>query len=301
MHFILSVYSCGTVLLRDGVGERTMMEMDDLAALLARHPLFAQLTADERTRICVRSISRQYRRGAIIFSAGDSVRAFKIVRSGTVRLLKRASDGREQTVTFADIGETLGEIAIFANRSYMVDAEAFTDVALYALPAQQIRHLLHSSPQFTEVLVTLFANRIGHLYEIIEDLAFRSAVARVAHLLLEETHVLTQTQMASIVGMSREALNRALHVLEQQGAIRIESGHATYRSRVLLEAIALQLTPSDRFPVPSEPASMQSGHRPVRRVPFVDLRDASSRLTGGGAAELPKVATPDHVKPALRS
>lgn len=270
------------------MGDWTVIGVDNLAALLARHPLFAQLTTDECARICARSIVRQYRRGAIIFSAGDAVRAFKLVRSGTVRLLKRASDGREQTVTFADVGETLGEIAIFANRPYMVDAEAFTDVELYALPAQHVRHLLHTSPQFTEVLVTLFANRIGHLYEIIEDLAFRSAVARVAHLLLEETHALTQTQMASMAGMSREALNRALHVLEQQGAIRIESGRATYRSRVLLEAIALQLAPSDRSPVPTESASMQSGHQPVHRVPSVDLRDASSRLTGGGAADLPK-------------
>jgi CRP/FNR family cyclic AMP-dependent transcriptional regulator len=265
------------------VSEWTVTGVDNLAPLLARHPLFAQLTADERTRICVRSISRQYRRGAIIFSAGDSVRAFKIVRSGTVRLLKRASDGREQTVTFADIGETLGEIAIFANRPYMVDAEAFTDVALYALPAQHIRHLLHASPQFAEVLVTLFANRIGHLYEIIEDLAFRSAVARVAHLLLEETHVLTQTEMASMVGMSREALNRALHTLEQQSAIRIESGHATHRSHVLLEAIALQSVSFDGSHAHAELASLQSSQAPVPRVPFVGLRDANPRLAGGDA------------------
>lgn len=283
------------------MGEWTVIGVDNLAALLARHPLFAQLTTDECTQICARSIVRQYRRGAIIFSAGDAVHAFKLVRSGTVRLLKRASDGREQTVTFADVGETLGEIAIFANRPYMVDAEAFTDVTLYALPAQHIRHLLHASPQFTEVLVMLFANRIGHLYEIIEDLAFRSAVARVAHLLIEDTHVLTQTQMASMVGMSREALNRALHVLEQQGAIRIESGHATYRSRELLAAIALQLAPSDRSPVPTEPASRQSAQPPVHRVPVVDLRDASSRLAGGVVVDLPEVASHDHVKPALRS
>jgi CRP/FNR family transcriptional regulator, cyclic AMP receptor protein len=283
------------------VSEWTVTGVDNLAALLARHPLFAQLTTDERTLICARSIVRQYRRGAIIFSAGDSVRAFNLVRSGTVRFLKRASDGREQTITFADVGETLGEMAIFANQPYMVDAEAFTDVALYALPAQHIRHFLHTSPQFAEVLMTLVTNRIDHLYGIIEDLAFRSGVARVAHLLLEETHVLTQTQMASMVGMSREALNRALHVLEQQGAIRIESGHATCRSRVLLEDIALQLGPSDRSAVPTESASLQSGHPPVHRVPSVDLRDASSRLAGGRVVDFPEVASHDRVKPALRS
>jgi len=159
--------------------------------------------------------------------------------SGTVRLLKRSPDGREQTVIFADVGETLGEVAIFANRPYLVDAEAFTDATLYALPAQHIRSLFHTAPQFAETLVTLFANRIGHLYEIIEDLAFRSAVARVAHLLSEETHVLTQTEMASMIGMSRETLNRALHTLEQQGAIRIESGHVTHRNRAQLVDIAL--------------------------------------------------------------
>jgi CRP/FNR family cyclic AMP-dependent transcriptional regulator len=215
------------------------MVVNDLAAVLARHPLFSQLTTEERSRICTRSILRQYRRGAIIFSTGDPVRAFMLVRSGTVRLLKRAPDGREQTVIFADVGETLGEVAIFANRPYLVDAEAFTDATVYALPAQLIRSLLHTAPQFAETLVTLFANRIGQLYEIIEDLAFRSAVARVAHLLSEETHVLTQTEMASMVGMSRETLNRALHTLEQQGAIRIESGHVTHRNRAQLVDIAL--------------------------------------------------------------
>ncbi len=277
------------------------MQMDDLAALLARHPLFAQLTTDERTRICARSILRQYRRGAIIYSAGDPVRSFGLVRSGTVRLLKRASDGREQTVIFADVGVTLGEIAMFANQPHMVDAEAFTDVALYALPAPHIRSLLHTSPPFAEVMMTLIANRVGHLHGIIDDLAFRSAVARVAHLLLEDTHVLTQTQMASMVGMSREALNRALHTLERQGAIRIESGNATDRSRVLLEAIALQSVSFDGSHAPAEPASLQSSQPPVHRVPPVDLRDAYSRLAGGDAVDLPTVVTHGHVKSAERS
>jgi CRP/FNR family transcriptional regulator len=214
------------------------MSSPDLLESLAAHPLFANLPVEKRVEVAARMVPRQYRRGAMIFSEGETATALHLVGSGTVRIVKRSPGGREQTLLFADRGETFAEIPIFDHGPYPADAEAFTDALVYALPATDIFHLLRTTPAFAESALAIFASRNRHLTEIVENLAFRPVIGRVARTLLDDPHTQTQTQMAATVGAAREMVNRSLHTLDREGIIRIESGRITILDHSRLAEIA---------------------------------------------------------------
>jgi CRP/FNR family transcriptional regulator len=214
------------------------MPSPDLLESLAAHPLFADLPVEMRVEVASRMVPRQYRHGAVIFSEGEMATALHLVGSGTVRIVKRSPGGREQTLLFADRGETFAEIPIFDHGPYPADAEAFTDALVYALPATDIFRLLRTTPAFAESALAIFASRNRHLTEIVENLAFRPVIGRVARTLLDDPHTQTQTQMAATVGAAREMVNRSLHTLDREGIIRIESGRITILDHSRLAEIA---------------------------------------------------------------
>ena len=214
------------------------MSAKDPAAFLAVHPLFARLPDEVRTEVAARMVPRQYRRGAIIFTEGDPATALHLVGSGTVRIIKRSPSGREQTLLFADAGDSFAEVPVFDHGPYPASAEAFTDVLVYALPAADITRLVRTAPVFAENAVAIFAARNRRLTEIVENLAFRPVIGRVARTLLDDPHEQTQTEMAAMVGAAREMVNRSLHTLERDGIIRLDSGRITILDRDRLAEIA---------------------------------------------------------------
>lgn len=210
----------------------------DISVLLAMHPLFAGLPTETRADVAARMVPRQYRRGAIIFSEGDAATGLHLIGSGTVRIIKRSPNGREQTLLFADAGETFAEIPVFDHGPYPASAEAFTDTRIYALPAADLQRLVRTTPAFAEAALAIFAARNRHLTELVENLAFRPVIGRVARALLDDPREQTQTQMAAMVGAAREMVNRSLHTLEREGAISMTAGRIAILDRDRLAEIA---------------------------------------------------------------
>jgi CRP/FNR family transcriptional regulator len=215
-----------------------MSQTTELLALLAAHPLLAALTPDERADVAARFVPRSYKRGAILFNEGDPASAFHLLARGTVRIVKRSPAGREQTLLFADAGESFAEVPAFDGGPYPAGAEAFTDVLIYALPIADFRRLLRTRPALAERALAILGARNRHLTEIVENLAFRPVIGRVARALLDDPREQTQTQLAAMVGAAREMVNRSLHTLEREGVIGMEGGHITIRNRDRLAEIA---------------------------------------------------------------
>ncbi len=87
----------------------------------------------------------------------------------------------------------------------------------------------------------MLAARNRHLTDLVENLAFRPVIGRVARALLDEPREQTQMQMAVTVGAAREMVNRSLHLLEREGVIRMASGHITILDRERLAEITADM------------------------------------------------------------
>jgi CRP-like cAMP-binding protein len=111
-----------------------------------------------------------------------------------------------------------------------------------------LHQLIKARPEVAEAVVLTLAKTLRHLVALVEDLSLRHVTARVAKILLDReisaqqgqhVHRLTQTEMAALVGSTREVVGRALKELETAGAIEMRHGQAIVLNQERLRIIAL--------------------------------------------------------------
>jgi len=81
------------------------------AAVLARVPIFFDLSDAELKFLSDRAVTRHYDSGNLIFSEGDPCAGLYIVESGDVRIFKTSAGGREQVLTIEHAGGLRGRAA----------------------------------------------------------------------------------------------------------------------------------------------------------------------------------------------
>jgi CRP-like cAMP-binding protein len=136
-------------------------------------------------------------------------------------------------------------------------AVAVTNVEVMVLPHNKLIGLLANE----RVLLENFVQQLAHLnreyIERLEDMTFRSIPSRLAKLFLHETTYadqiseaptkLTQEEIASILGTTREVVGRALRGLLNAGLLK-KKGRAVYIvDRAGLERLAVTNTMPDHI------------------------------------------------------
>ncbi len=211
------------------------------ARVLARIPLFADvLPADlERLGDCLRS--RRYERDEIIFLEGDTGTALGVIASGRVRISLSGSDGREVTLNVYGPGEFFGEFALLDGEPRSADAVALEPSHLYWLRRDDFLAFVEAHPRAAIGLLTVLSRRLRHTTRIVQDTAFLNVPARLARVLLSLADGqgrpgsegvlidirLTQSDLAAMVGASRETVNRALRTFERLGFVKHDRGMLT--------------------------------------------------------------------------
>jgi CRP/FNR family transcriptional regulator, cyclic AMP receptor protein len=122
-----------------------------------------------------------------------------------------------------------------------------------------VRFLL-GRPELAVELLGVLSRRLRRDAQLIQDAAFQDVPARLAWTLLRlaspesgevptVTPRLTQTDLAGLVGTTRETLNKWLGSYQDEGWIRLEKGRIT-----ILQAEALRHGIAWSLALPSQPA-----------------------------------------------
>ena len=164
--------------------------------------------------------------GETLFRAGDRVRAVFVVATGEIRLIRMSRAGSDVTLLRARAGVCFAEAALFSVR-YHCDAVAETLTEVLEYRKAEILACLAREPGRTLNLLRHLARQVQALRSRAEMLALHSATDRLmAYFRLrardEKSAVQldsTWKQVASEVGLTHEALYRALRRLEQAGTI----------------------------------------------------------------------------------
>ena len=88
-----------------------MLGRRPLVASLARIPFFAGLDADALERLADGMRTRRFRRGDIIFHAGDPGDALFIIVTGEVKIAVPSESGEEAILVTLGDGDVFGELA----------------------------------------------------------------------------------------------------------------------------------------------------------------------------------------------
>ena len=177
------------------------------------------------------TIVRELVRDEQLFAQDQPAFAIYEVKRGMVQLRRQTVDGRMVVVYTAKQGELLAEAALFAT-NYHCSAVASMPSTVRGYPKVKVIAALRRHPEKMELFLASFAHQIHALRLQLEIRNTRTAEARLL-LYLElradpSSRRLTLSgplqDIASELGLTREALYRAVAALEARGAVRRSPG-----------------------------------------------------------------------------
>lgn len=207
----------------------------DHLALLAETEFFGVLDGDALRAVGELLTTRGYRKGDIIFHAGDPGETLLIVVEGLVKIFVRSETGDELVLATLGTGRTFGDLAIFDRGPRSASAQALEPTLLLMLYRNDFLGLMRDHPAVMEGLHRSIAGLFRRLLEQASDLAFLDLHGRVAKVLVElaedrgeasGAHValdlrMSQSELASMAGGSRPMVNRILKHFEERGYLEV--------------------------------------------------------------------------------
>lgn len=212
--------------------------MDDNFAVdaLARCPLFEKASRNILESLAQRLRRRRFRRNEVIFHQGDPGDALHIVAAGAVKILLPSAEGDEAIIATLRPGDFFGELAILDGAPRSATAAALDQADTLVLPRPVFTELLDTLPGLRDALLAGLTHELRRLTGHVEELHFLDLAGRLAMRLsrlasesapgatteIKLDWPYTQSDLAAMIGGTRQSVNRLLSELVDDGLIRIE-------------------------------------------------------------------------------
>jgi len=213
----------------------------DRLSVIKQMPLFAGLTDGELGALTRDLLCRQFREGEAIFQQGDPGQMLYLVESGQVRIYVQDEEGQETSVTLCGPGDMFGELAVIDGLPRSASAVAMDRTVVHILSRDRFREHMRRSPQLAFNFMKTLSVRVRYSTQQVSSLTLLDTPGRLARKLLELARdhgqveptgvrinlTLTQSDLASLIGATRESVNKALGSFRRRGLILTHAGHIT--------------------------------------------------------------------------
>ncbi len=188
----------------------------------------------------------RYDKGTQFISEGSYTDSLYFIVSGQVKVYKTSPNGKEQVLHIAPPGDSLNDVSLFDGEPNAAGMVTLTPVVLYVIKKDDLFKILHENPTIMMNVIRALASRVRRDSKLLEDLTSSQVPERLAKLFLGRYggerlatgFNLTQKDMASLVGSSREMVNRSLKILEDIGGIRLSRRKVFIQDKAVLQKIA---------------------------------------------------------------
>ncbi|PRR70216.1 Anaerobic regulatory protein [Moorella humiferrea] len=211
---------------------------------LRQVPVFADLSPEELQHIASLALVRRYRKNMYIFMQGEPGDAIYFVKKGAIKLFQVLEDGREKILHFVREGEIFAEVLLFEGGPYPATAETLEDSEVGIIRNADMERLLSRHGEMAVKIIKVMSRRLRRAQEHIRDLALKGAYGRLASTLLQLAKDygtpradgvtielnLSQQELASLIGTSRETVARILSDFKRLGAVGVERQRITILS-----------------------------------------------------------------------
>jgi len=182
--------------------------------------------------------------GTPVFAEHQPCQGFPLLLDGSIKVVKLAASGRELVLYRVVPGGSciISSSCLLGHSDYNARGIAETPLTLLALPVGEFSRLLVEHPPFRDFVFHLFAERIGELMQLVEEVAFARLDQRLAKLILgrqTDTLNVTHQQLADELGSVREIVSRLLKGFAAQGLVALGREQLTVTDRNGLQKLAL--------------------------------------------------------------
>ena len=201
--------------------------------------------------------SRIYPRGAVVFREGNTAQGVYVLSSGRAKISISSADGRKIIIRIARGGDILGLYAGLTGRPFEATAEMLEGGRVDFISRSDLLNLICRQNGYSLELLEIFSRQFSELVDHTRMLALsESTLEKLAHLIAcwgrdfgERTAegirvrvLLTQEEIAQIIGASRETVTRLFSVLKRDQIIRVKRDWLWICDSAALASLA-QLSP----------------------------------------------------------
>lgn len=178
--------------------------------------------------------------GVDIITAEQPGEIAYIIVSGTVKIYTQQADGSTVVLAILGPGEMVGEMSLLENSDRSATVVTLEETTVYVMSRASFETCLQSMPMLTYNLVRMLSRRLRMAGAQVQALASLDVFGRVARQIVAFAHeygqkrpdghifiplLLTQSDLAGLVGASRVRVNQVLMFFRQQGSITIDQDH----------------------------------------------------------------------------
>jgi CRP/FNR family cyclic AMP-dependent transcriptional regulator len=213
--------------------------MEEHELVLVELPLLAKLPHEDLRSLAAIARVQNFRSGAVIFRQGEPGDSLHAVVEGSVRIDVVSPSGSETTMAIMGPGECFGELAILDGRPRSANAIAIQPTKTLVVTRADFIHWLADKPRSALLLLETLSIRLRSTNEAFIDLAFFDLAHRLARRVLRLAEpkgadgmprpgariAITQSGLASMLGVSRESVNKQLGAFAHKGWIQLGRGY----------------------------------------------------------------------------
>ena len=206
---------------------------------MAAYPVLRDLPSRLRREVIDEGQSQNFQDGSIAFDEGSPCLSYLMVTSGSVRVVRSTSSGRELMLYRVLPGDNciLTVSCLLGNCSYQARGVIEGDLAVVSIPRRVFLQLVEQSPEFRTYIFSFFGERVTRLMELIDAVAFHRLDQRLAALLLMHGPVMVTTHqnLADELGSVREVVSRILGDFQAQQIVHLDRGQIFVLNREALQ------------------------------------------------------------------
>lgn len=204
-----------------------------LADLLATLPLFEHLPLAERLGLARNAQVRRARRDELLVRQGDTdTQPLLVLVSGRAYVERTGDTGRQVLLDVLERGARIGELSLLDGSAQHASVRSVSACELLAIPSSDVLNGMRRSPLFCHAWTTELVRRMRQANQRVMTMSLHGVRDRVlARLQLtaepdaEGCQVVPprygRTELARMVGASREMVCRVLRGLAAEGAIAL--------------------------------------------------------------------------------
>ena len=207
-------------------------------------PLFQGLQDDQLRALSDHAVAKTFPKNTIIINEGDETDSLYVIVSGRVKIFLSNENGKEIILTTEGPGEYFGEMVLDEGpRSASV--MTLEPCKFLVIPRADVQQFLSKHPDFAMHLVHKLIHRVRVLTENVKSLALQDVYGRFARMLHELAterdgklvieEKLTQQDMASRIGASREMISLIIKDLTTGGYVSVNRKKIVINKKLPLE------------------------------------------------------------------
>jgi CRP-like cAMP-binding protein len=193
---------------------------------------------DETLARCTESLrTRRYRRNETIFHQGDPGDSLYVIESGAVKIVLPDPEGEDGAIIATlGPGDFFGELALLDGEEHSATAVALEATEAHVLRREAFDRLVDEDPNLRRALFAGLVGELRRLTHHVGELHFLNLPGRLAQRIVRMAREadpaahgeirlswpFSQSELASMIGGTRQTVNRLLAEFAAEDLVRIE-------------------------------------------------------------------------------